>query len=373
MRGTPSPPSSGTAGLIAALTVAGVGPGDEVIVSSYGWGGTAGAVAVMAAQPVFVDIDPDTATLDVEAVRAAMSPRTRAVLATHLFGHPADAMELGRLTTARGVRLIFDAAQALGARLDGRGVGAFGDISVLSFGQGKLLTTGEGGMALTNDADLYERLLLVTQHPIRALGEIEDPLLRALVDEASLSVRLNPIAAAIGMAELAPAASRLARRRASCRELCRHLTNLTGWRVPVERASAQHAFHAFALEYQPQAWDDLPREPVLAALAAEGVPIAAGPVRVPLHLRPRFQGSRVWGRGGVQACPVAERRCAGEKRSSRARATGAACRPSGFSRCTMLSQRSIAVAISCAETTESVERHAPDQKSTTTRWISSEI
>lgn len=302
--------STGTTGLMAALAAVGVECGDEVIVSSYGWGGTAGAVTAIGAEPVFVDIDAATCNLDVEAVREAISPRTRAVLATHLFGHPADIAGLVQLGRDFGIRLIFDAAQALGARFDGIGIGGFGDVTVLSFGRGKLLSTGEGGMTLTNDPDLYERLLLITQHPIRALSEIDNPALIARVDETSMSVRMGALPALIGKADLTAAASRLERRRETCGELRLRLASLPGWRIPWESEAVQHAFHAFALEYLPEQWDGLSRERVLAALTAEGVPVVAGPVRMPLHLRPRFKHRRSWSRDTRQRCPIAEHRCA---------------------------------------------------------------
>lgn len=305
--------SSGTVGLIAALTAVGVRPGAEVIVSSYGWGGTAGAISAIGAKPVFVDIDTETSNLDVGAVRAALSPLTRALLATHLFGRPADVAGLTLVASEFGIPLIFDAAQALGARLNGLGIGSFGDVTVLSFGRGKFLSTGEGGMTLTNDPDLYERLLLVTQHPIRALGEIEDLALRARVDETSLSIRMAPLSAVIGKADIPAAVSRLEGRLESCGELSSHLAPLPGWRIPRESEAVQHAFHTFALEYLEEEWDGLSRDRVLAALTAEGVPAVGGPVRVPLHLRPRFKDCITRSRDGTQECPVAEHRCAEEE------------------------------------------------------------
>jgi perosamine synthetase len=302
--------SSGTAGLIAALLAVGVGTGDEVIVSDYGWGGTVGAVLTVGAEPVFADIEPGSPNVDVEAVRRAVSRRTRAILATHLFGQPAEAAALEELANSLGLRLVFDGAQALGARVDGRGIGAFGDATVFSFGRGKLLTTGEGGMVATNDADVYERLLLVAQHPVRALAEIDTPALRELVDESALSVRMAPLAAVIGKAEIDAAHSRLVRRREAGRKLHRLLDGCPGWRLPTEPEGIEFAFHTFALEYDPRHWRGLSRDSVLAALQAEGVPAVLGPVRVPLHLRPRYRGLNAWSRDGAGGCPVAEHRCA---------------------------------------------------------------
>jgi len=314
--------SSGTAALVAALLACGVAPGHEVIVSTYGWGGTAGAVLVIGATPVFVDIDPCTFNMDPEAARAACSARTRAILATHLFGHPADISKLTALAAERGVRLILDAAQALGATYADQPIGAWGDVTAFSFGRGKVLTTGEGGMAVTNDAEIYERLLLASQHPVRALAEIQSPSTRAWVDEVSLSCRMHPVAAAIGATELQRVPSLLQARRTTCLGLSDALTGIPGFRTPCEAAGTIHAFHAFPLTYLAEDLGGASRDIALRALHAEGVPVVAGPVRCPIHLRARFRashhgsllkpslGSRV---PNPVSAPVAERRCAGEE------------------------------------------------------------
>src|SRR2546422_10150072 len=316
------PTASGTQDLVAALAACGMRPGDDVVVSAYDWGGTAGAVLVIEATPVFVDIKPMTFNVDPAVVRRALTPHTRAILATHLFGHPADVAGLSEVARRHGVALVFDAAQALGASYAGQKLGGCGDVTVFSFGRGKLLTTGEGGMAVTNDPELYDRLVLVSQHPVRALWEVEDPGLRDLVDEVSLSCRILPLAAAIGLAEIPRLEALLQTRRRACLALGQALRDIPGFRPCVEVGPVRHAFHRFAITYVSEELDGFPRELDGRALRAEGVPVAVGPVRTPIHLRPRFRAGAAdlsvraplkAGRPATLAAPVAERRCVAEE------------------------------------------------------------
>ena len=148
--------SSGTAALQVALEAAGVRLGDEVIVPSYTFVATAASVALVGAVPVFVDVDPGDYCIDPAAVEAAVTERTRAVIAVHFAGHPADLDALGRLCRARGLRLIEDAAQAHCAEWRNRRVGAIGDLGTFSFQASKNLNSGEGGFILSDDEDLAE-------------------------------------------------------------------------------------------------------------------------------------------------------------------------------------------------------------------------
>ncbi len=294
--------SSCTSGLVASLLACGVEPGDEVILASYGWGGTAGAVLAVGAVPVFADIDQTSLNLDPDSVRQMVTDRTRVILCTHMFGQPADVPGLSAIARQHGLRLVCDAAQALGATRARRPMGAWGDIAVFSFGRGKLLTTGEGGMATTNNADLYERLVLVSQHPIRSRRELENPDLRGLIDETSLSSRLHPLAAVIGLAELPFLAGRLARRREFCLWLLDQLDDLPGFRIHGDLPETANAFHQLPLTLVAEEVGGMERREVLDRLLSDGVPVAAGPVATPIHRRHRFCG------GSAQRGPLDSRR-----------------------------------------------------------------
>lgn len=280
--------SSGTAALMAALLACGVGPEDEVVVSAYGWGGTVAPVLALGAVPVFADIDPITFNLDPESARTCLTSRTRAVLATHLFGHPADVHGLSQLTRDTGVRLVFDAAQALGSRYGDAAIGAFGDVTVFSFGRGKLLTIGEGGMAVTNQPDLFERLVLVTQHPARAFRELDDPELRPYADEYTLGLRMHPLAALLGLAQMPHLANIVATRRQLGFRLAQAINRIPHLRGPVEVQPAHRDFHEIAATFSVDDPNRITRASMVDLLQEHGIPARMGPVRTPLHLRSRF-------------------------------------------------------------------------------------
>jgi perosamine synthetase len=150
--------SSGTAGLHLAMIALGIGEGDEVIVPSFTFIAAANVVRYVGATPVFVDIDAVTLNLSAEAVEQAITPRTRAVIAVHTFGRPAEIGELAAIARRHNLFLVEDACEALGAEVDGQAVGSFGDIAVFAFYPNKQITTGEGGMVVTADAGLAERM-----------------------------------------------------------------------------------------------------------------------------------------------------------------------------------------------------------------------
>lgn len=157
-RGYGVPCASGTAALTIALQSLDVAFGDEVIVPALTWVACASAVANLGAVPVVVDVDPDSWCASLEAVRSAITPRTRAVLGVHMYASRIDAKALERLCAEHGLPLIEDASQAHGAWLGNSRVGAFGAVSVFSFQQSKLLTSGEGGIAVTDDPALFRRM-----------------------------------------------------------------------------------------------------------------------------------------------------------------------------------------------------------------------
>jgi len=150
--------SSGTAGLHLCIRAAGIGEGDEVVTSPFSFVASANAILFERAKPVFADIDEESLNLDPAAAAAAVTPRTRALLPVHVFGQPCDMDALGDLCTARGLALIEDACEAIGAEYRERRVGGFGHSAVFSFFPNKQITTGEGAVITTNDAATAEML-----------------------------------------------------------------------------------------------------------------------------------------------------------------------------------------------------------------------
>ena len=186
--------SSGTAALHLAVLALGVGPGDEVLVPAYTFPATANVVAKAGATPVLVDVDPRTMNLDVARVAAAVTPRTQAVIAVHLFGRPLDWEALGA-AVPEGVVLVEDAAGALGARWRGRPCGGLGLLGCLSFHPRKIVTTGEGGAVTTPDGDLAQRIREMRDHGIDRRGEFE-------IVSPGLNYRLSDILCAVGIPQL---------------------------------------------------------------------------------------------------------------------------------------------------------------------------
>ena len=187
--------SSGTAALHLALSGLGIGPGDEVVVPTLTFAATANAVLMTGARPVPVDVDPRTWTLDPERAEAAVTPRTRALVPVHLFGHPADMDPLVELARRRGIALVEDAAQAHGARYRDRPVGRIGKVGCFSFYGNKIVTTGQGGACVTDDDALADRLRVSRAHGMDA----EHPYWHEAI---GFNYQMTNLQAAVGTAQL---------------------------------------------------------------------------------------------------------------------------------------------------------------------------
>lgn len=227
--------NSGTAGLHLGLLAAGVGVGDEVIVPSFTFAATGNSVALTGATPVFVDIEPDTFSLDPEAVAAAITPKTKGVLPVHLYGHPARMRELEVLAAARGVALYEDAAQAHGAALDGRPVGSFGEFAMFSLYPTKNMTSGEGGMVTAADEEIARRLRLLRNQGMERQYENEI---------VGFNARMTDIHAAIGRVQLTKVDAWTKTRQANAAFLD---ANLQGVVTPPVAEGAVHVYHQYTV------------------------------------------------------------------------------------------------------------------------------
>ena len=197
--------TSATAGLHLAMLALDLRPGDEVVTTPMTWPATVNTIVLAGATPVLVDIEPDTLNLDVRKVEAALTPRTRAVLPVHFAGQPCDMDPLAALARARGVRLVEDAAHALGTAYADRPVGSIGDLTVFSFHPIKNITTGEGGMIATGDDAIAKRLRALRFHGVerdawRAYGHAQVPLYDVV--EPGLKYNLTDVQSAIGLHQL---------------------------------------------------------------------------------------------------------------------------------------------------------------------------
>lgn len=243
--------NSGTAGLHLGLLAAGVGAGDEVIVPSFTFAATGNSVALTGGTPVFVDIEPETFTLDPEAVAAAITPQTKGILPVHLYGHPARMRELEKLAAERGVALYEDAAQAHGASLDGRPVGSFGEFAMFSLYPTKNMTSGEGGIVTTATEEIARRVKLLRNQGMERQYENE---------VIGFNARMTDIHAAIGRVQLTKVDAWTRTRQQNAAFLD---ANLQGVVVPPVADGAVHVYHQYTIRVPED------RDGFVAALKAE--------------------------------------------------------------------------------------------------------
>ncbi|MGC4106699.1 MAG: DegT/DnrJ/EryC1/StrS family aminotransferase [Thermomicrobiales bacterium] len=273
---------NGSVSLTLILRAMGIGSGDEVIVPAYTFLATATAVLEVNALPIFVDIDPGTWCISPDAVEAAITPRTRAIIPVHLGGHPADMDRLCEIARRHGVRLIEDAAHAHGAVWNGRPVGSWGEVGSFSMQASKNLTGGEGGIVVTNDPEMAE---LITS--FRNCGRQKDGIWYEHVRLGG-NYRMTEFQAAILTAQMTRFDEQRMRRDANGRILNAGLAEIDGIR-PQRRdpRTSIHGNHLYWFRYDRAAFDGLSRELFLDALKAEGVPCSPG-YPVPLNRQPLF-------------------------------------------------------------------------------------
>jgi dTDP-4-amino-4,6-dideoxygalactose transaminase len=303
--------NSATSGLMAAMGAVGVQPGDEVIVPPYTMSATAVAPLLYGGIPVFADIEAETFCLDVGQVRALIGPRTKAILAVNLFGHPARLAELRRLADERGIYLVEDNAQGPLASEDGRFAGTVGHIGVFSLNYHKHIHTGEGGVCVTDDDDLCLRLQMIRNHA----ENIVDPLGRTdLANLVGFNWRLTELSAAVGLVQLERAEEQVGRRERLALRLSAGMEGLEGLRAPAVRPGCRHVFYAWSLRLDEEVLG-VSRAQFSRALAAEGFPHGVGYV-APLYLLPVFQRRIAFGAHPFNLtartypkglCPVTER------------------------------------------------------------------
>ena len=284
--------SSGTAALVVALQANGIDAGDEVIVPVFTFAATANAVLLVGATPVFVDIDASDFNIDSAQLEAAITPRTKAIIPVHLFGQTCDMSSVMDLATRRGLIVIEDACQALGARWRDTKAATLGT-GCLSFYATKGITTGEGGMLVTDAADVASRARL-----LRNQGESE----RYRTDVLANNFRMTEMAAALGLAQLPKLDEWIERRRRNAAWLSEHLAGVS---VPIERPGAFHIYQQYTVRVLTRGDRLQPvgvgRDALQASLRAQDIESA---VYYPLclHQQPLYQQLGIGG-----SFPVAER------------------------------------------------------------------
>lgn len=316
--------NSNTSGLFAAIGAIGVGPGDEVIVSPYTMSASAVCALVYGAVPVFADIQPDIFTLDPASIAAKITPRTKAIVVVHIFGHSADMDPINALAKKHNLRVIEDCAQAPLGTYKGRKVGTLGDMGVFSLNYHKHIHTGEGGMITTNDDALAERLKLIRNHGEVVAGDLH---VKDLTNMIGFNYRMTEIQAAIGIPQLNRLEGLVAERIANCDYVAGKLSSFPGITPPAVYDGCRHVYYVQAFKFD-QGVVGVPRNRFIEAVAAElpsaklrestGKLIGSGYVE-PIYLQniyqtrevskcsfncPRYDGKVDYSRG---ICPVTER------------------------------------------------------------------
>ena len=308
--------NSWTSGLIVAVGALGIEPGDEVIVTPWTMCASATAILHWNAIPVFADIDPETFCLDPKSVEANITPYTRAIMSVDIGGYPADTDALNAIARKHGLKVISDTAQSPGALFNGKLAGTLTDIGGYSLNYHKHIHTGEGGILVTDDDNLADRMRLIRNH---AEAVVDDAGIADIINMVGFNFRLGEIEAAIGREQLKKLPGFVETRQRAAARLSAGLRNLPGLRTPVVKSGCTHAYYMYFMILDDVALG-VSRDRIFDALVAEGVPSLSKKF-ANVHLLPMFQRKIAFGSKGFPwtsefcrrdvsyekgICPVAE-------------------------------------------------------------------
>lgn len=318
--------NSASSGIIAALGAAGIGPGDEVIVTPYSMCISATAPLFYGAIPIFADIEENFFCLDPESVEKKITDKTKAIIVVNLFGQPYDARRINEIAKKHHLVVIEDASQSPCATLDGNFSGTLGDIGIFSLNYHKHIHCGEGGMIVTNNATFAERARFIRNHAEAAIASRPD--MTDLTNMVGYNMRMGEIEAAITRIQLQKLDSLVSQRIAHVQYVREKLAHIPFITAGETRPGATHAYYLHVYLYDKEKAGGIPRDVFLDAVRAElcytenreteGVKVCGGYVR-PLYLLPLFQQKIAFGSKGFPftlspdvayeegSCPVAEK------------------------------------------------------------------
>jgi perosamine synthetase len=283
--------SSGTAGLHLAVRMAGIGPGDEVITTPTSFVSSANCILFERGTPVFVDVDPETLNIDPDAIEAAITARTRAILPVHIFGYPCAIDRINEIARRHGLVVIEDAAEAVGTLAAGRRVGTHGNTAIFAFYPNKQITTGEGGMLTTDDPDVQAGLQSLSNQGRSDTGDWLEH------DRLGYNYRLDELSAALGVAQVERIESILAQRASVAARYGALLAGIPGVSLPApDRNGDVRSWFVYVVRLDPS----IDRNGVMERLRERGV--ASKPYLPAVHLQPYF---RELGHGEGE-CPESE-------------------------------------------------------------------
>jgi len=268
--------SSGTTALHMAMVALGIGAGDEVIIPDFTLIASANTVIQTGARPVLVDVDRATWCIDPARIEDAITPRTRAIMVVHMYGHPCDMRAIGAIAARHNLVVVEDCAEAHGSEVDGQRVGSFGAVGCFSFYGNKTLTTGEGGMVVCSDPAIAERLRLLRNQGFR------EP--RFVHDVVGFNYRLTNMQAAIGVAQTERADAKVARKRWIADRYCERLAHDPDLTLPIEAPWAKNTYWMYGVLLGDRYPD---KETAMARLKADGIDTRS--FFCPMHLQPVFR------------------------------------------------------------------------------------
>jgi len=274
---------TGTAALHLALAALDIGPGDEVIIPDLTFAATANTVIYTGAKPVLVDVEEDTWNINPRQLEKAINENTKAVIAVHLYGHPCDMEPILDICDRYEIVLVEDAAQAHGAEYRGRKVGAIGKIGCFSFFANKLITTGEGGICVTDDLELTHRIEQLRDHGM-------SPTKRYWHDAVGYNYRMTNLQAAVGVAQLERIDWFVERKRAVANLYRNHLVDIRNLVLPTEKDYAKNIFWMFTICIKETC--KVSRDELMQLLKSEGVDTR--PVFFPLHVMPPYREEKTY-------------------------------------------------------------------------------
>jgi dTDP-4-amino-4,6-dideoxygalactose transaminase len=266
--------NSGTSALHTALASAGIGPGDEIITTTFSFIASATCVLMQGATPVLCDIDPDTYNISLEALKQKITSKTKAIIPVHLYGHPCDMDPLLALAEDHDLLVIEDACQAHGALYKKKPVGSFGDMGTFSFYPTKNITTGEGGIITTNDDTFAEKARMFRNH-----GQSS----RYKHEFLGYNYRLTNLAAALGLGKLEKIQEITTRRRQNASLYTKGFSEINGIHTPIEASYAHHVYHQYTIDIKNSF--PLSRDEVITMLQKKGIGYGVY-YHTPLHIQP---------------------------------------------------------------------------------------
>ena len=284
--------NSWTSGLIAAVGALDIEPGDEIIVSPWTMSASATAILHWNAIPIFADIEEDTFNLDIASVEANITPYTKAIMAVDIFGHSADMDALRKIANKHDLKIISDTAQAPGAMYKGKHAGTLADIGGYSLNYHKHIHTGEGGIIVTNDDNLAERLQLIRNH---AEVVVEGKGVEKLNNMVGYNFRLGEIESAIGIEQLKKLKSYTQSREKIANRLSKGLSCLDGLKIPVVKDDCSHVYYNYPMIIDVEKLG-CSKFKIADALRAEGVEVATAYQNI--HLIPMYQKKIAFGSKG---------------------------------------------------------------------------